>query len=663
MPASVPKALAIKRRAQTKLFDRLPIGGLILDGEGRIEEVNQLLCTWLSRGADELIGSPFTDLLPVGQRLFYANHQALVETIVGGARELSYDLRRADRSLLPVFVTTERLEGGKQVYCIYRAENRRRYEQQLLEAKKTAERATEARAEFVRTVTHELRTPVHAIASMAELLGSESLTEAQWALVGRLTKSTQQLSDLINDLLDLSKAESGKLVLNQRPTSASELCEELAYGLRPQAAQKRLTIAVDIDDLDRGRWFELDDGKVRQVLTNLLGNAIKFTDEGGIRLSVRSEVEDEPEADGAGDQRSRLTFAVEDSGVGIAPEDVDRIFEAFEQSAGGQTRRDSSGLGLSIGRHMVALLGGDLGVESQLGVGTRFYFTIPAALSSPPVRAEDLAGGAPRPPSEPQSLAGLRVLHVDDNETNRFIARRHLTSWRAEVTEAPDGLTAVALANARPLDMILLDLRLPDISGAEVARRVRKMPHHRDTPIYALSASEVSDDDLSPALFSGRLNKPYSGAALYALLAPHDAFRQNDASDADVATGVNAGGSATGPGDVAPGEPTAAIDFKTIEAEFAEDPEALSGLLAIMAANLAESRGSIAEAVAAGALSVVDDYRHRYGTTLRLLAPQPLIALLLEAGTPEPGRDNAALAERLAAALDATVRAIRERVG
>ncbi len=612
-------------------------------------EVNQLLCTWLGREPEDLAGQRFTDLLPMGQRLFYANHQALVETIAGGAQELSYDLRCADRSLLPVFVTTERLKGGGQVYCIYRAENRRRYEQQLQEAKKKAERATEARSEFVRTVTHELRTPVHAIASMAEILASEPLSDGQVAIVDQLSKSTQQLSDLINDLLDLSKAESGKLVLNAAPTSVEELCDALIHSLRPSAAEKGLTIEVAYEPLPTA-WYTLDGGKLRQVLTNLLGNAIKFTDSGSVRLSV------------AATAPAQLTFAVEDTGLGIAPEDTERIFEAFEQSAGGQARGDSSGLGLSIGRHLVGLLGGKLEVESELGVGTEFHFTIPAEVCAAPNPEEGLHASASTSHTK-QRLDGLRVLHVDDNETNRFIARRHLLSWGTDFTEASHGVGAIAAAEARSFDIILLDLRMPDLGGAEVAARIRAMSHHDGTPIYALSATESLELTTANEVFAGYLAKPYSGSALYALLAPHYAFRQN----------ASPVGREVEPKEVGPmpsvealrgvGGPEATIDFETIEIEFANDPEALVPLLTIMANNLEESRDGLRASVAAGAISVVDDYTHRYGTTLRLLAPQPLTDLLTEAGTPEPMRDNAILAERLLIALDETVKAIRERVG
>lgn len=614
--------------------------------------MNQLLCTWLVREPEELIGLRFTDLLPVGQRLFYANHQALVETIAGGAQELSYDLRRGDRSLLPVFVTTERLEGGRQVYCIYRAENRRRYEQQLLEAKKVAERAAQTRSEFVRTVTHELRTPVHAIASMAELLEAEPLSGGQVALVRQLGKSTQQLSDLINDLLDLSKAESGKLVINAAPTCVADLCDELVYALRPQAARKLLTVDTAYAALS-GSWFALDAGKLRQVLTNLLGNAIKFTDEGSVRLSaaVDTDVAAEPRG------RPRLTFAVEDTGVGIAPEDVERVFEVFEQSGRGQTRSDSSGLGLSISRHLVALLGGELSVESRLGSGTVFYFSIPADGAVPPTPVADTADPQATSP-EGRRLDGLRVLHVDDDETNRFIARRHLETWGTDYAEASDGRSAIALASANAYDVVLLDLRMPDVNGVEVAARIRAMTHQRDTALYALSATEVDEDTATSMLFAGSLTKPYSGAALHALLVPHHAFRQNpttvgdERADRELTT-LHEPREASGQG--------ATIDFGSIRAEFADDPEALTHLLTIMADNLEASRDATVAAVAAGEIGAIDEYKHRYGTTLRLLAPQPLVDLLAEAEVAHEVGARGALANELRAAIDATVALMRAR--
>ena len=571
------------------------------------------MCEWLGHGCEEILGRTFPDFLPIGQKLFYANHQALSEEIGGAAQELSYDLRCADGGLLPILLTSETLDDGRQVYVLYRAENRRRYERQLLEAKKQADHAVKSRTDFVNTVSHEVRTPIHAIMSMVDLLRLEGVSEDQAEVIANLRKASEYLLGLVNDILDLSKAESRKLVLRPTPTHLEDLCDGILETLRSNAKTKGLRLLGRYDSGLDGR-FALDAGKVRQILTNLIGNAIKFTVEGSVTLRVSYEgtlTEGQP---------TDLSFEVVDTGVGIAPEDLDRIFRPFEQT-GRDVAGDvkGTGLGLAISRHLVAAFGGELKVHTSTDEGSTFYFAIPA-LYLGPTQVE--SGEDVRVPVSTENiLRGMRVLHADDNATNRYIARRHLSTWGADFKEASGGQEAVDIARQYDFDVILLDLRMPELNGAEAAAAIRQLPNHRETKIFAISAGSLPDSMQTPEhrVFAGLLHKPYAAGQLLALLQgiedTHQVVRPLPMAPVEMR------------------EDDYAIDLAELMSDFTEeeDEEEFRGLIQLMLSDLMRSRVNIVQAIAGGETDFVEDEHHRLKTTLRMLNPEPLTALITEA--------------------------------
>lgn len=610
---------------------------------GDILHANDRICAWLGYGNDELKARTLPEFLPMGQRLFWANHQVIAANIGGGAPEVSYDLRRADGDPFPALVTVEDFGDDTHLYVVYRAENRRKYERQLLEAKRAAEEAARFRTEFVNTVSHEIRTPIHAIVNMAGFLDGERMPRDQQEVLTQLRDASGYLLRLINDVLDLAKAEEKRTTVKVEPIDLRGLCEGLAATLEPSASAKGIALARDYDLPEPGA-YELDGGKLAQVLSNLISNAIKFTDEGEVRLSARAE--SVPPSSGGETAGARLHFVVRDTGPGVAPEEAERIFEPFAQAGPQAGATGTTGLGLSISRRIVEAFGGELRLERTPGHGAAFSFAFEAAKASGPLApVPRVAHGEPAESS--QSLAGLRILHADDNATNRFIARRHLRGQRVDLHEAHDGLAAVEMARATRFDAVLLDIRMPRMGGIDAAREIRRDPTYANVPVIAISAGSLRlDPTHARRLFDGYLAKPYTARQLIDLLTDQIVAR-GDAGDTVTSTrSSTAGAPADAPPAPAPtgGESAAGrsptIDFTSLREEFADEDEREEYVefVTVMRDDLAGAAPQFVAAVRDGDVAHVADERHRLQTILRTLRPEPLTALVK--GTSEPLRDT-----------------------
>ncbi len=363
-------------------------------------------------------------------------------------------------------------------------------------AKDTAESASRAKSEFLANMSHEIRTPMNGIIGVTELLQSTRLTPVQREYLDIIQTSANALLRLLNDILDLSKIEAGKLESQVTKFDLSDLLGTTLQSLVARANEKNLELAYHVDD-DVPSRIEGDASRLRQVLVNLVGNAIKFTERGEVNVHVRvAEVLD---------GRVKLLFAVSDTGVGIAPEERRRIFEAFEQGGKpGERVGGGSGLGLTIAARLVEAMEGELWLDSEVGKGTTVQFT------GVFVRAPDETDRKAMPPA----LEGLHVLVVDDNETNRRTLVDAVRSWRMQPEAVCDGGSALeALQRATeagdPFDVVLLDASMPDLAGQEVARRVRADPGLGDPGIVMLSSGQViSDRDAAELRISRRLLKP-----------------------------------------------------------------------------------------------------------------------------------------------------------
>lgn len=379
---------------------------------------------------------------------------------------------------------------------------RRTIELALEDAKAAAEAAAEVKSEFLANMSHELRTPLTSILGFSEMLGGHVDPDGV-RFVERVRTASQALLSIVNDVLDFSKLEAGQVEIERRACDPFQIINDAAELLAPQAGAKSVElqtlICPDVPEL-----VMLDDARVRQIVLNLVGNAVKFTSAGSVSVIVSA-----PSA-------GRLRCEVKDTGPGIPAERLDRLFQRFSQVDASTTRAfGGTGLGLAICKGLIEAMNGEVGVESRLGSGSTFWFELPAEW------AADRPGSVSPDPSD-VSLEGARLLIVDDNPTNRELVRLYLTAFEVETTEAASGEEAVGLAASLPFDAILMDLRMPGMTGVEAAGLIRSGTGPNDTtPILAFTADAASIriEDRMFADFDGVVAKPVVVSDLFNSLA------------------------------------------------------------------------------------------------------------------------------------------------
>jgi PAS domain S-box-containing protein len=388
----------------------------------------------------------------------------------GEPYDIEHRLRRADGAFRWHLARSLALRDGsgritKWFGSCTDIDDQKRAEVALREAKEAAESANRAKDEFLANVSHEIRTPMNAILGMAELALDTPLTDDQRQCLKTVKAAADNLLGIINDLLDFSKIEAGKLGLDPADFSLRAAVRDTLRALATRAHKKGLELACNVQP-DVPDALVGDAGRLRQVLLNLVGNAIKFTDEG--EVVVRVEVAAAPAPEG----EVGLYFTVRDTGIGISPDKQERIFRAFEQEDTSTTRRyGGTGLGLTIAARLVALMGGSITVQSEPGRGSTFAFT--ARFGRQPHPTEQ------SPARPPVLLRDLRVLVVDDNATNRRILEGWLRGWQMKPVAVGDGLGALgalwdAVSAGRPYPLVLLDARMPDTDGLALAARIRE---------------------------------------------------------------------------------------------------------------------------------------------------------------------------------------------
>lgn len=383
-------------------------------------------------------------------------------------------------------------------------------------AQQSAESANQAKSRFLANISHELRTPLNVILGYAQLMTRHhTLTAEQRENLDIIIRSGQHLLLLINDILDLAKIEAGRISLNIRSLDLYHVLDDMEEMFALRAKNKHLSLTFDCNAAVP-QYIRTDEGKLRQILTNFLSNATKFTENGRITLRVKTSPGKREEAG-----RARLQFSISDTGTGIAPEEMDKLFDAFSQTESGRKAKEGTGLGLSISRQFIRLMGGDVQVSSQIGQGTTFTFDIQAEQAE----ACELQQEQPSP-----QIIGLasphpeyRILIVDDNFENRALLQYMLEPVGFQIQEAVNGKDALEHVTQWRPDLILMDIRMPVMNGLEATRRIKADPAGERIKIIAVMASAF-ENDRQAALDAGCddfVRKPFHETQIFAAIHEH----------------------------------------------------------------------------------------------------------------------------------------------
>jgi PAS domain S-box-containing protein len=507
------------------LYEHAPAGYHSLDAGGVLIHINQTELDWLGYTREELIGRPFTDLITQESRaIFQANFPTFKQR--GWVRDLEFELIRKDGTTFPGLISATAIYDPAGQYVMSRSTvmdvtERKATEAALHQANADLAQAARAKDEFLANMSHELRTPLNAILGYSEILLDMvygALNPYQLNALRQVATSGEHLLALITDILDLAKVEAGRLDVQLEAVQIAEVCQASLLFVKEQALKKGLQ--VDVRMHNHLATIEVDPKRLKQMLVNLLSNAVKFTPAGGwVQLAVVVDA-----AAGA------VRFAVEDNGIGIAPEELPRLFQPFVQLDSSLSRQhEGTGLGLALVRRLAELHGGSVTVESEVGVGSRFTIALPYR----PVHLEDrpradgqLAQGQ-SPAGEATAVAldagreqlATRILLAEDNAESAQVVCDYLCAGGYAVTVVHNGQEAVGQAQALQPALILMDIQMPGLNGLEAIQRIRAAGL-RDTPIIALTALAMPGDR-ERCLAAGAdeyLTKPISLSTLAALL-------------------------------------------------------------------------------------------------------------------------------------------------
>ena len=494
------RALSESEERFRTLCAAAPVGIALLDENGKFSYVNEHYVAMTGLTEKEALNDGWKLVLhPEDLERIQETRSRAIQ--LGEDYAMNYRYLTRDKRVVWVDTVARAFvhKGGSRkgyVVVVQDVTERQLASERLRDAKEAAETANRAKSDFPANMSHEIRTPMNGIIGMTELALDTELSSEQRDYLTMVRSSSQALLGIINDILDFSKIEAGKLEIESTSFSLFDCIESALRPLALRAQQKGLELSWTVDPRV-SEWLQGDSTRLRQILINLVGNAVKFTKEG--EVSVRAEM-----SEGEAGAAKGVRFLVSDTGIGIAPEKADKIFEAFSQADASTTREfGGTGLGLSISSRLVALMGGKIWMESAVGKGTQFFFTIPlveASAREEAVKAEDFT-----------LLHGKRVLVADDHEINRRLLSLLLPRWGLRVELAEDGYESLrkfeeSMKRGEPFSLVLLDKNMPRLSGIETAERLRRLASDSSTAILFLTSSPRQED----AAFAQQLGIAYT---------------------------------------------------------------------------------------------------------------------------------------------------------